>query len=315
MTDHDSEPASAADLPAPVRGVAVVPRRARRFRPELTGLALKPALRWTPQGGTAKPEKLEKPEEPKKSEEPEGPEKAAKPEELAESAKPKEPKEPETAEEPEEPEEPDKAEEDAPAAPTRRRLTVTLPAMPSVGRAATAVLVVALAAVSVLQWQQNGTLTAAEEDRRALEETSGKVASTFFNWDHAHMDESFQAKYALLTKEAGDAIRPTAETLTTYFTANKVSSLATIQGVYPGRIKDSAANVVVVIDTKVTTSASIQSNTGATLAISMKKVGGRWLAGNITLLSGGVEAYTDPSGKPIAPPESKTSVPGGTVGP
>jgi hypothetical protein len=57
---------------------------------------------------------------------------------------------------------------------------------------------------------------------------------------------------------------------------------------------------MVIINTKVTTAKSVQSNTGATVAISMKRVSGRWLANNITLLGSGVESNTDQNGKPKA---------------
>jgi hypothetical protein len=162
-----------------------------------------------------------------------------------------------------------------------------------------AVALVALSVLFAIVWRQNADLSDDVRQRRSLNSSAGKVASTFFNWDYQHMDQSFAAKYPLLTKAAGDAIRPTAATLTSYFTTNKVSSAATISGIYPGDIKGDGANVMVIINTKVTTAKSVQSNTGATVAISMKRVSGRWLAGNITLLSSGVESTTDQNGKPL----------------
>ncbi|MGI8329370.1 hypothetical protein ACRYCC_05350 [Actinomadura scrupuli] len=162
-----------------------------------------------------------------------------------------------------------------------------------------AVALVVLSVLLVIVWRQNADLSDDARQRRDLNSSAGKVASTFFNWDYQHMDQSFAAKYPLLTKAAADAIRPTAATLTSYFTVNKVSSAATIGGIYPGEIKGDDANVMVIINTKVTTSKSVQSNTGATVAISMKRVSGKWLAGNITLLSSGVESTTDQNGKPL----------------
>jgi len=152
---------------------------------------------------------------------------------------------------------------------------------------------VALVALSVLVivWRQNVRMSESARQRQVLTSSAGKVASTFFNWDYQHMNQSFAAKYPLLTKSAADAIRPTAATLTSYFTANKVSSAARITGVYPGEIKAGAATVMVIINTKVTTT--------KTVPISMKHVSGRWLAGNITLLSSGLESTTDQNGKPL----------------
>jgi signal transduction histidine kinase len=94
-------------------------------------------------------------------------------------------------------------------------------------RPVTVVLILALAAVStfaIAQWRQAHDLSAARVQRKLLEQSSAKVASTFFNWDYQHMQASFTAKYALLTKSAADAIRPTAPTLTAYFTNNKAMS-------------------------------------------------------------------------------------------
>jgi hypothetical protein len=180
-------------------------------------------------------------------------------------------------------------------------------------RPATVILILTLAAVStfaIVQWRHVHALSAEKAERRALEQGSGRVASTFFNWDYQHMQASFDAKYALLTKSAADTIRPTASTLTTYFTSNKAMSTAHVNGIYPGEINGDAAAVVVAVDTRVTTSASIQTNTGATLLLSMKRVGGRWLANNIALTSPGQESYTDPKGKPITAPSSAGALPG-----
>jgi hypothetical protein len=66
---------------------------------------------------------------------------------------------------------------------------------------------------------------------------------------------------------------------------------------------------MVIIDTKVTSDKTIQSNTGATVVLSMKRVKGRWLAGNITLLSSGLEGTTDKDGKPVAK-DDKAQLPG-----
>lgn len=165
------------------------------------------------------------------------------------------------------------------------------------------VLVLALVAVSallVIVWRQKGDLSEDARQRKSLVSSAEKVADVFFNWDYGHMKQSFDAKYPLLTKKAADSIRPTAATLTSYFTQNKVSSKATISGAYPGDIKDGAANVLVVINTKVTTNKTVQSNTGATVGLSMKRVSGKWLAGNITLLSQGAQSATDENGKPIS---------------
>ncbi|TDD91763.1 hypothetical protein E1293_01580 [Actinomadura darangshiensis] len=170
-------------------------------------------------------------------------------------------------------------------------------------RILTIVPALALVAVSVLLcvvWQQKGDLSSDARRQRDLAASARKVADVFFNWDYQHMDQSFAAKYPLLTKAAGDAIRPTAGTLTSYFTTNKVSSRATVTGVYPGAVKRKAANVMVVINTKVTSGKTVQANNGATVALSMKLVSGKWLAGNITLLSQGVESATDENGKPVS---------------
>ncbi|QFG20163.1 hypothetical protein [Actinomadura sp. WMMB 499] len=161
-----------------------------------------------------------------------------------------------------------------------------------------AALVAVSAALGVV-WQDRNDLASAADGRRDLAGAAGKVASVFFNWDYQHMDESFAAKYPLLTEQAADAIRPTASTLISYFTKNKVSSQAHISGIYPGEVKDGAANVLVVINTKVTTAETVQSNDGATVALSMERASGRWLAGNITLLSPGAESVTDENGKPL----------------
>ncbi|WP_026401588.1 hypothetical protein [Actinomadura rifamycini] len=161
-----------------------------------------------------------------------------------------------------------------------------------------AALVAVSAALGVV-WQDKSELAREAELRRDLASAAGKVADTFFNWDHRRMDESFAAKYPLLTEKAADAIRPTAASLTSYFTKNKVSSEARIHGIYPGEIEDGAANVLVVINTKVTTAETVQSNNGATVALSMEHASGRWLAGNITLLSPGAESVTDENGEPL----------------
>jgi len=171
-------------------------------------------------------------------------------------------------------------------------------------RIAPTVALVALGIVLVVIWRQNARMSDSARQRHEVTSSAGKVASTFFNWDYQHMDQSFAAKYPLLTKAAADAIRPTAATLTSYFATNKVSSEAQINGVYPGEIKAGAATVMVIINTKVTTAKTVQSNTGATVAISLKHVSGKWLAGNITLLSSGVESTTDQNGKPLANPGS-----------
>lgn len=187
-----------------------------------------------------------------------------------------------------------------------RRLTLRLPRW----RPVTVMLILALAAVStftVWQWRRAHDLSAETAQRRVLEQSSAKVATTFFNWDYQHMQASFTAKYALLTKSAADAIRPTAPTLTAYFTTNKASSTARIDGIYPGEIKGEGASVVVAVDTRVTTSSSIQTNTGATLLLSMRRVSGRWLANNIALTGTGQESYTDPQGKPITAPSSSAA--------
>lgn len=176
--------------------------------------------------------------------------------------------------------------------PRQGRLRLALQVVP-------AVALIAVGAVLTFVWLEKNDLAGAQERRSALVGAAGKVASTFFNWDYKHMDESFAAKYPLLTEKAADAIRPTADTLTTYFTKNKVSSRADISGVYPGEIDDGAANVLVVINTNVTTAKSVQSNTGATVALSMEYVSGEWLAANITLLSPGAEKVTDENGKPL----------------
>jgi hypothetical protein len=183
----------------------------------------------------------------------------------------------------------------------KQRLPLRLPRV----RPVTVVLILALAAVSTFaigQWRHAHDLSAQTAQRRAVEQSAGKVASTFFNWDYQHMQVSFTAKYALLTKSAADAIRPTAPTLTAYFTTNKAMSTVQINGIYPGEIKGEDAAVVVAVDTRVTTAASIQTNIGATLLISMKRVSGSWLANNISLTGTGKETYTDPQGKPITSP-------------
>ncbi|MFB4297598.1 hypothetical protein [Actinomadura sp. NTSP31] len=182
------------------------------------------------------------------------------------------------------------------AVPASRRWSVA-------ARILTIVPLVALVAVTVLLytvWQGKDDLAKDAQQRHSLAGSAGKVASVFFNWDYQHMSQSFAAKYPLLTKAAADAIRPTAATLTSYFTTNKVSSKAAITGIYPGEVKNRAANVMVVINTRVTTAKTVQSNTGATVALSMKLVSGKWLAGNITLLSQGVESATDENGKPLS---------------
>lgn len=173
-----------------------------------------------------------------------------------------------------------------------------------------AVALVAVTALLCVVWQQKGDLSADARRQRDLAASARKVADVFFNWDYQHMAQSFAAKYPLLTKAAADAIRPTADTLTSYFTTNKVSSRATVTGVYPGAVKHGAANVVVVINTKVTTGKTVQANSGATVALSMKLVSGKWLAGNITLLSQGVESATDENGKPVPGGTGSSGLPG-----
>ncbi|MCW2887291.1 MAG: hypothetical protein JWL58_4153 [Streptosporangiaceae bacterium] len=178
-------------------------------------------------------------------------------------------------------------------------------------------LVIALAAVStimVLLWRHNSDLSADKAQRQALQQNAGKVAATFFNWDYQHMQQSFAAKYALLTSSAANAIKPTEAALTSYFTTNKTASTARLSGIYPGVIRGDDATVLAVVDTRVTTSASIQTNTGATLLINMKRVKHIWLADNITLVSSGRQSYTDPAGKPISPP-STGGLPGAGASP
>lgn len=180
-------------------------------------------------------------------------------------------------------------------------------------RVLTIVPALALVAVSVLLcvvWQQKGDLSADARRQRDLAASARRVADVFFNWDYQHMAQSFAAKYPLLTKAAADAIRPTADTLTSYFTTNKVSSRATVTGVYPGAVKHGAANVMVVINTRVTTGKTVRANSGATVALSMKLVSGKWLAGNITLLSQGVESATDENGKPLSGGTGSSGSPG-----
>lgn len=193
-----------------------------------------------------------------------------------------------------------------PAGRRSRRTTIAM-------RVLTIVPALALVAVSVLLsvvWQQKGELSADARRQRDLAAGARKVADVFFNWDYQHMAQSFAAKYPLLTKAAADAIRPTADTLTSYFTTNKVSSRATVTGVYPGAVEHGAANVMVVINTKVTTGKTVQANSGATVALSMKLVSGKWLAGNITLLSQGVESATDENGKPLSGGTGSSGLPG-----
>ncbi|GAA3204216.1 hypothetical protein [Actinocorallia longicatena] len=185
------------------------------------------------------------------------------------------------------------AEPETPPPAPRSRLRRALGLIPSI-------LLVAVSVACALLWRHDARLSDAAQQRQELSDSAGKVAGVFFNWDYQHMDQSFAAKYPLLTDAAADAIRPTAATLTTYFTDKKVSSTASITGVYPGTIKGSDANVMVIINTRVTTDKTVQANTGATVVLSMKRIKGRWLAGNITLLSSGVEATTDKNGKPVA---------------
>jgi hypothetical protein len=179
--------------------------------------------------------------------------------------------------------------------PARRRTVLGL-----AFRIVPAVALVAVSVVLYLVWQDRSGLAEERQRREDLASAARKVASTFFNWDHQHMQQSFEAKYPLLTKKAADAIRPTAGTLTSYFTTNKASSKASISGVYAGEIKGRNANVMVVINTRVVTSKTIQSNNGATVALSMTLDSGRWLAGNITLLSPGAQSATDEKGKPLS---------------
>jgi hypothetical protein len=180
-------------------------------------------------------------------------------------------------------------------------------------RVLTIVPVLALVAVTALLcvvWQQKDDLSADARRQRDLAAGARKVADVFFNWDYQHMAQSFAAKYPLLTKAAADAIRPTADTLTSYFTTNKVSSRATVTGVYPGAVRHGAANVMVVINTRVTTGKTVQANSGATVALSMRLVSGKWLAGNITLLSQGVESATDENGRPVSGGTGSSGLPG-----
>ncbi|MBO2447680.1 hypothetical protein J4573_11320 [Actinomadura barringtoniae] len=179
-------------------------------------------------------------------------------------------------------------------------------------RVISAVVLGALVTVSVLlvlTWRENGRLSEQARQRRELAASASEVTRVFFNWDYQHMQQSFDAKYPLLTKAAADAIRPTAATLTSYFTSNKASSTASITGVYPGEKKGQDASVMVVINTRVTTTKSIQSNQGAAVSLTMKRVAGAWLASNITLLGSGAETVTDPKGKPL-PANKDSALPG-----
>ncbi|MDL4816424.1 hypothetical protein [Actinomadura opuntiae] len=200
------------------------------------------------------------------------------------------------------------AAEEAPAeeAPPRRLTGIGMRLLTVV----TAIALVAVSALLYVVWQQKEDMSADARRQRDLAASARKVADVFFNWDYQHMSQSFAAKYPLLTKAAADAIRPTADTLTSYFTTNKVSSRATVTGVYPGAVKRGAANVMVVINTRVTTGKTVQANSGATVALSMKLVSGKWLAGNITLLSQGVESATDENGKPVSGGTGSSGLPG-----
>jgi hypothetical protein len=184
----------------------------------------------------------------------------------------------------------------------RRRFLRSVPFMALAGLITVSVL------LSIV-WQQKNDLSHGARQQRDLGDSASRVADTFFNWDYQHMEQSFNAKYPLLTKAAADTIRPTAATLTGYFTANKISSKADITGIYPGGIKGGKANVMVVMNTKVTTSKTIQSNTGATLALGMTRVSGKWLAANISLLAPGAESVTDQNGKPLKNGTNGASVP------
>jgi heme/copper-type cytochrome/quinol oxidase subunit 2 len=187
--------------------------------------------------------------------------------------------------------------------PARRRTVLGL-----AFRIVPAIALVAVSVVLYMVWQDKNGLADEQQKRQELATAAKKVANTFFNWDYQHMQQSFAAKYPLLTKKAADAIRPTAGTLTSYFTENKASSKASISGVYAGEIKGRNANVMVVINTRVVTSKTIQSNNGATVALSMTLEKGRWLAGNITLLSSGAHSATDEKGKPLSGDEKVPGV-------
>lgn len=163
--------------------------------------------------------------------------------------------------------------------------------------------------LAVLLARLSGQLKVERDDRRAVEQTAGRLASALVTYDYQHLD---QAKAGVLRDSTGKFRREYEQAfggLQQLITTAKAKSSATVKDVFTSSIESNASSAIVVLDQVTEGLAGKQQRVDAWVELDMVKTGGRWKADGVTNLnfgqapaSGDTGASPTPTSAPSTPP-------------
>ncbi len=180
-----------------------------------------------------------------------------------------------------------------------------LPA-PAAGRgnrpvAILSILVVVLGVLAVVQWRRSASLSGEARDRDEITRTAGAFGRALLSYDADDLAQARERVVRLATEDFGESYTQTFRSgLGTIITKLKATAVATVKEVYVTEVDGDEAKAMVVMDSKVQSSAGTRELVGSYLEMELRREDGTWKVDGVTAVAAAQETITSP--KPSKPP-------------
>lgn len=166
--------------------------------------------------------------------------------------------------------------------------------------AATLVLLLVLATVlGALQWRRAGGLASDAKTQRDIATTAAAFGEALLSYDFDDLSAARDRVVNLATEDFGKSYSETFRAgLRTIITRLKATAEATVRDVYVTEASADKAKAMVVLDSKVRSSAGVRELVGSYLEMELRREGGTWKVDAVTAVAAAQETVTKPSPRP-----------------
>jgi Mce-associated membrane protein len=176
---------------------------------------------------------------------------------------------------------------------------------------ATAVLALALVAATtaaVVEWRRADRLNRREADRLAIATAAGKLGQALLSYDYTNLNAARTTVLSLSTDKFAQYYT-TAFTngLSAAVTQLQAKATASVRKVFVADTNGDTADVFVVLDSEVHSSAGTRQLTGSYLDLAMVRQGGHWKVDGVTSIAATSDNLTPPGATPGSPAPSTSS--------
>ncbi len=172
--------------------------------------------------------------------------------------------------------------------------------------AALVTLCVLLAVLSIVQWRRANGLAGDATARRQVMTTAGAFGEALLSYNFSELSDARDRVLRYATKRFGSQYAETFRAgLQTIITRLEASAEATLRDVYVTEIDGDDAKAIVVLDSKVRSSAGVRELIGSYLEMVLKRESGAWKVDAVTAVAAASDTVKSPAPSPSATGENK----------